>query len=91
MAWRADPGMDLVFNVHMRPSGKPETVNPRIGIYFTNKPQTKFPMLVELERDASIDIPAGDRDYVVKDDFRCPMDVEHTCRLSPRALSRKAA
>lgn len=76
MAWRATPGMDLVFNVHLRPSGKPEMVSPEIGLYFTDKPQSKFPMLVELERDASIDIPAGDRDYVVADDFRCPLDVK---------------
>jgi Flp pilus assembly protein TadD len=76
MAWRATPGMDLVFNVHLRPSGKPEIVSPEIGLYFTDKPQSKFPMLVELERDASIDIPAGDRDYVIADDFRCPLDVK---------------
>jgi len=76
MAWRATPGMDLVFNVHLRPSGKPEIVSPEIGLYFTGKPQTKFPMLVELERDASIDIPAGDRDYVIADDFRCPLDLK---------------
>ena len=76
MAWRATPGMDLVFNVHLRPSGKPEIVNPEIGLYFTDKPQSKFPMLVELERDTSIDIPAGDRDYVVADDFRTPLDVK---------------
>ena len=76
IAWHADPGMDLVFSVHLRPSGKPEAVSPTIGLYFTDQPQTKFPMLVELERDASIDIPAGTRDYVVTDSFRCPLDVQ---------------
>ena len=76
IAWRADPGMDLVFSVHLRPSGKPETVDPVIGLYFTDKPQKKFPMLVALERDASIEIPAGDSDYVITDSFRCPIDVE---------------
>jgi tetratricopeptide (TPR) repeat protein len=75
MAWRADPGMDLVLNVHLRPSGKPETINPEIGLYFTDKPQTKFPMLVQLEHDGAIDIRAGDRDFLVTDDFRCPIDL----------------
>jgi Flp pilus assembly protein TadD len=75
MAWRADPKMDLVFNVHLRPSGKPETVSPSIGLYFTDKPQTKFPMLLELEHDGGIDIPPGDRDYLVQDDFRAPLDL----------------
>ncbi len=76
MAWRADSNMDLVFNVHLRPSGKPETVSPSIGLYFTDKPQTKFPMLVELEHDGAIDIPPGERDYVLADDFRTPLDLK---------------
>ena len=76
IAWRADPGMYLVFSVHLRPSGKAESVNPTIGLYFTDKPQTKFPMLVELQRDASIDIPPGARDYVVTDSFKSPLDLQ---------------
>lgn len=75
MAWRADPGMELVLNVHLRPTGKAETVSPVIGLYFTDKPQTKFPMLVQLERDGMIDIPPGDKDFLVADDFRVPMDL----------------
>ncbi len=75
MAWRAEPGMDLVLNVHLRPTGKPETVSPEIGLYFTDKPQNKFPMLVQLEHDGALDIPAGDHDFLVSDDFRCPLDL----------------
>ena len=75
MAWRADPGMDLVFNVHLRPSGKAESVSPSIGLYFTDAPRTKFAMLMELEHDGAIDIPPGERDYVVSDDFRTPLDL----------------
>lgn len=75
MAWRADPGMALILNVHLRGTGKEETIAPEIGIYFTDKPQTKFPMLVQLERDTAIDIPAGDKDFLVSDDFRVPLDM----------------
>src|SRR5689334_14695716 len=75
MAWRADPAMDLVFNVHLRPSGKPELVSPEIGLYFTDTPRTKYPMLVELEHDGAIDIPAGAHDYLLSDDFRTPLDL----------------
>lgn len=75
MAWRANPGMSLVLNVHLRPSGKPETISPEIGLYFTNEPQTKFPMLVQLEHDGAIDIPPGAKEYRVSDDFRVPMDL----------------
>jgi hypothetical protein len=75
MAWRATPGMDLVLNVHLRPTGKQETINPEIGLYFTDKPQTKYPMLVQLEHDSAIDIKPGDKDFPVSDDFRVPEDL----------------
>ncbi len=74
MAWQATPGMDLVLNVHLRPSGKEEVVSPEIGLYFTDVPQTKYPMLVQLERDGGIDIPPGAKDFLVSDDFRLPVD-----------------
>jgi tetratricopeptide (TPR) repeat protein len=75
MAWRLDPGMDLILNVHLRPSGKAETVNAAIGLYFTDQPQTKYPLLIELEHDGAIDIPARDKDYVVTDEFRIPLEL----------------
>ena len=53
MALRLDKGTDLVLNVHLQPSGKPETIQPTIGLYFTDQPATKFPMLLQLENDAS--------------------------------------
>jgi tetratricopeptide (TPR) repeat protein len=76
MALRLDPGADLVLNVHLQPSGKPEWIQPTIGLYFTDHPATKFPMLLQLENDAKLDIPAGARDFVVTDDFTLPEDVE---------------
>jgi tetratricopeptide (TPR) repeat protein len=76
MAWRADPGMDLVLNVHLRPNGKAEMVSPTIGLYFTGQPQKEFPMLLQLEHDQMIDIPAGDRDFLVTDDVKLPLDVD---------------
>lgn len=76
MAWRADPGMDLILNVHLRPNGKAESVSPMIGIYFTSQPQRKFPMLVQLEHDELIDIPPGAKDFLISDDVRLPLDVK---------------
>ncbi|HWF11024.1 MAG TPA: tetratricopeptide repeat protein [Bryobacteraceae bacterium] len=75
-AWRLQPGNDLVLNAHLQPSGKPEIIQPSIGLYFTDKPPTEFPLLVQLEHDGAIDIPAGARDFVVSDDFRLPMDAD---------------
>jgi len=76
MAWRANPGTDLVLNVHMQPTGKPELVQPSIGLYFTGEPATKYPMLLPLEHDGALDIPPGDADFLVSDDFVTPMDMD---------------
>src|SRR5215471_9588796 len=76
LAWRLQPGDDLVLNTHLRPSGKPEKVRPLIGLYFTDKPQTKFPMLVQLEHDGALNIPAAARDFLISDDFKLPLDAD---------------
>jgi tetratricopeptide (TPR) repeat protein/mono/diheme cytochrome c family protein len=75
-AWRLQPGDDLVLNAHLQPSGKPETIEPSVGLYFTDKPPTQFPVLIQLEHDGAIDIAAAARDYLVSDDFRLPADVD---------------
>ncbi len=76
MAWRLDRGTDLVFNMHLRPSGKPERVRPTIGLYFTEQAPTRYPMLLQLEHDGALDIPPGDRDFVITDELTVPVDVE---------------
>jgi tetratricopeptide (TPR) repeat protein len=76
MAWVASPGTDLVLNLHMQPSGKPETVKARVGLYFTDRPPSEFPMLLQLEHDGAIDIPPGKKDFVITDEFRLPLDVD---------------
>jgi Flp pilus assembly protein TadD len=76
LSWRLDPGTDLVLNAHFMPAGAPEKVTPSIALYFTDKPPQKFPMVIELENDDALDIPAGDGDFLVSDDFRLPRDVD---------------
>jgi hypothetical protein len=75
-AWRLDPGNELVLNIHFQPSGKREEVRPSIGLYFTDKPQTRFPLLVQLENDQALDIPAGTHDFAIADDFTLPLDAD---------------
>lgn len=75
MSWKLDPRDDLVLNMHLQPSGKPEEELPEIGLYFTSQVQTKHPMLIQLERDRGLDIPAGAADFEVSDTFRLPVDV----------------
>jgi tetratricopeptide (TPR) repeat protein len=76
LAWRLDPGNLLVLNAHLQPSGKPEQVRPSIGLYFTDAPQIRFPLLIQLENDKALDIPPGNRDFLIADDFQLPMDVD---------------
>jgi Flp pilus assembly protein TadD/mono/diheme cytochrome c family protein len=76
LAWELDPGTDLILNAHIMTMGMPMNVKPSIGLYFTDKPPDRFPLLIELERDSQLDIPAGARDFVVGDDFRLPLDVD---------------
>lgn len=76
MAWRIDKATDLVLNMHLQPSGKPEVIQPSVGLYFSDKPPARFPMLLQLERDGALDIPAGKKDFVVTDEFQLPVDVD---------------
>ena len=74
-AWRLDAGSDLVVEVHMMPTGKPERVHVSVGLFFTDQPPRHVPYMVRLGRQ-SIDIPAGARDYTVTDSYVLPVDVE---------------
>jgi tetratricopeptide (TPR) repeat protein len=76
MAWRLDEGTDLVLNMHLQPTGKPEPVRATVGLYFTDEAPTKFPMLLQLEHDGAIDIPPGESHFVVADHYDLPVDVD---------------
>jgi Flp pilus assembly protein TadD len=82
LAWRLDRHTDLVVELHMQPSGKPEQVAPSIGLYFGDEasadaaPRTRrTPSMLRLGRQ-NIDISAGDAQYVVTDSYVLPVDVE---------------
>lgn len=76
MALKIDPGTDLVLNLHLQPSGKQEPIQPSVGLYFTEKPATLHPMLLQIQNDHALDIPPGDAHFVVKSDFTLPVDVD---------------
>jgi Flp pilus assembly protein TadD len=82
LAWRLDRHTDLVAELHMQPSGKPELVAPSVGLYFgetapfdaaQGRPRTLA--MLRLGRQ-NIDIPAGDPRYTVTDSYVLPVDVE---------------
>jgi Flp pilus assembly protein TadD len=75
MAWTLGTGSDLVVQLHLRPTGKPERIQPSIGIYFTTAAPARTPSIVRLGRQ-NIDIPAGVDRHRVTDSFTLPVDVE---------------
>ncbi|HEX6209674.1 MAG TPA: tetratricopeptide repeat protein, partial [Methylomirabilota bacterium] len=74
--WTLEPGTDLILNLHLRPSGKPERVQPSAGLYFTDRAPTSFPMLLQLEHDGALDIPPGAADFTVADELELPVPVQ---------------
>jgi Flp pilus assembly protein TadD len=74
MALRLDKNTDLVLNTHFQPSGKLEPMQPTLGLYFTDKPATMHPILLQLDNDRMLDIPAGEKSFLVSDDFTLPVD-----------------
>jgi len=75
MSWRLGADTDLVVQLHLLPSGKPERLEPRLGLYFTDRPPAVVPMVMRLG-SRTMDIPAGERDYVISDAYTLPVDVE---------------
>jgi hypothetical protein len=75
-AWRLDPGNELVLNTHIHPAGKAEQIRPVIAVYFTDHPQTTFPLVFELQNDNALNIPAGARNFTIGDDFKVPLDID---------------
>lgn len=75
MPWRLEPGDDLIFNMHLQPSGRALPIQPAIGLYFATKPPGHVPMLLQLERDGALDIPPGDAGFVVTDELQLPVAV----------------
>lgn len=76
MSLRLDKDTDLILNIHMQPAGKPEILLPSLGLYFTDKPATLFPVLLQLENDRQLDIPPGEGHFLVTDEFTVPVDVD---------------
>ena len=75
LAWRLAPGADFVVQLHMRPTGKPERIQPAIGLYFTSDAPASVPAMLRLGRQ-NIDIPPGQAEYRSTDAFTLPVDAQ---------------
>src|SRR4029079_16670986 len=66
---------DVVVQLHLQPTGKPEPVQVSVGFFFTSDVPTRVPIGLLLGGE-TIEIAAGDRQYEVTDRYVLPVDVE---------------
>jgi tetratricopeptide (TPR) repeat protein len=72
--WPLDPGTDFVLQLHLKPSGRVEPLQPQIALYFIDKPAAVTPIMLRLGVK-TIDIPANDAEYEINDSYQLPVDV----------------
>jgi tetratricopeptide (TPR) repeat protein len=75
MAWRLEPASDIVVQLHMQPTGKPEPVQVTVGLFFTDQAPVRTPVGLRLGSE-TIDIPAGEGAYQITDRYVLPVDAE---------------
>lgn len=75
MAWRLEPGTDLVVQLHLRTSGEPQEVTAQVEFHFADEPPRRRPAILVVS-SLQIDIPAGASDYSVSNSFTLPVDVD---------------
>jgi tetratricopeptide (TPR) repeat protein len=75
LAWRIDPGTDLVMQTHLQSTTETIEVGASIGLYFADHRPSQLPSSILLGSIA-IDIPPGETGYVVEDSYELPVAVE---------------
>jgi hypothetical protein len=72
-------GSDIVLQMHFHLTGKPEVEQATIGIYFADKAPERRLFGVQVPAlfgfGTGLDIPAGEKQYVIEDSLTLPVDV----------------
>jgi hypothetical protein len=80
LAWKIPKGANLVLQTHISPQGKPETEQTSIGLRFAKEPPERTYTTIQLPPQFGvlngIHIPAGQKDYTLRDSFVLPIDCE---------------
>ncbi len=89
IAWRLEPGSDLVAMLHLRPTGAWESVDISVALYFSDRAPTTVPVMMRMNRQ-DIAIPAGASDYHAIDRYTLPVDVDlHAIQPHAHYLARE--
>lgn len=75
MQWRLKPHSDLVMQLHLQPTGRPELLKVSVGFYFIEDAPVRAPVGLRLGSE-TIDIAPGDATYVIEDRYVLPVDVD---------------
>lgn len=75
VAWRIEPGTDLLLQLGLRSGAQPVDVTASVGLYFADGPPARRSIGVVLDAPA-LDIPAGEAAHVVEDRYRLPVPVD---------------
>ena len=73
-AWLLPPDADLIVELHLTPTGKPEPVAVSVGLFLTDVAPAQTPSMIRLGSQR-IDIPPGVDHYVTTDRYVLPVDV----------------
>ncbi len=68
VSWLLPENSDVVFQLHLKSTGKKERIKSKIGLYFTNKKPTKYFRKINLTR-RDFRIPANEKAYGLKESF----------------------
>jgi Flp pilus assembly protein TadD len=89
MSWPLPIGADLILMLHLRPTGHTETIQPKLGLYFSDAPPRLQPTLIRMTRQ-HMDIPPGESRYLVSDSFPVDVDVDlYTIQPHAHLLARE--
>ncbi|HEX4343332.1 MAG TPA: hypothetical protein VH255_08070 [Verrucomicrobiae bacterium] len=80
LAFFVPKGSDLVVQYHFHPDGKPEAEKSVIGLYFAKQAPTRTLVGIQMPPSYSLfsglDIPAGEKDFVIRDSYTLPVAVD---------------
>jgi tetratricopeptide (TPR) repeat protein len=74
-AWLLPAGADLVVELHLTSTGKPERIQPRVALQFTAHAPRRTPYMLRLSNQR-LDIAADARHHVSTDEYILPVAVE---------------
>lgn len=80
LALKVPAGSDFIVQYHFHPTGKPEVEKSQIGFYFAKKVPERTVTRIQLPPHYSLfsglDIPAGEKDFVLRDSYTLPVAVD---------------